>query len=147
PDWNSRIISFRLSYVANKIAALSAKSPPPEAIAGKPPAPISAPTEPGQAGATGDPESRVSELNSQLTMTREQIRQLQAEKVLLESKLKEALAMQPAESDPRELARAEEQLKLLQKENELLKVTVDKEKSKPVPAVDSRALDQAHREL
>jgi len=57
-----------------------------------------------------------------------QVGQLQSEKGLLEAKLKEALAMRPAAADPAELAKAEEKIRVLQKENDLLKVSLEKEK-------------------
>jgi hypothetical protein len=72
---------------------------------------------------------------------------MQADKVLLEAKLKEALAVQPAAVDPRELARAEEKIKGLVKENELLKVTLAQEKAKPLPAADTKALDETRQAL
>jgi len=72
---------------------------------------------------------------------------LQADKSVLEAKLKEALAVQPAALDPRELARAEEKIKGLQKENDLLKVTLDQAKAKPLPAPDMNALDEARLAL
>jgi len=124
PDWNTKIISFRLIYVANKIAALSAKTP----IT----APPSKPKE-QETAATGTAANRAqpTDWDQQLNGFREQVRQLQAEKVLLEAKLKEALAMQPAESDPRELARSQERVRTLEKENELLRAAADSAKSKP----------------
>ena len=75
------------------------------------------------------------------------MRQLQADKSLLEAKLKEALAAQPAAVDPRELARAEEKIRGLQKENDLLKVSLAQEKAKPAPAPDTKALDEARQAL
>jgi tetratricopeptide (TPR) repeat protein len=68
------------------------------------------------------------------------VRQLQADKATLEAKLKESLAVRPAALDPRELARAEEKIKGLMKENELLKVTLDQQKAKSLPAADMKAL-------
>ena len=66
------------------------------------------------------------------------MRQLQADKAILEAKLKEALAVQPAALDPRELARAEEKIRGCMKENDLLKVTLAQEKAKPLPALTRR---------
>src|SRR5205823_10613335 len=72
----------------------------------------------------------------QLNGLQEQVRQLQADKTILESKLKEAFAAQPAAVDPRELAKAEEKLRALQKENDLLKVTLNEAKAKPAPVTN-----------
>jgi len=49
--------------------------------------------------------SAPSDLQNQLNLLKEQARQLQAEKQVLEAKLKEALAAQPASVDAREFAR------------------------------------------
>ena len=75
------------------------------------------------------------------------MRQLQADKNLLEAKLKEALAVQPAAVDPRELAKAEERIRGLTKENDLLKVSLAGEKAKPAPAPDTKALDETRQAL
>jgi hypothetical protein len=52
----------------------------------------------------------------------ESVRRLESEKQILESKLKEALATQPAAIDPRELTKAQDRVQALLKENELLEV-------------------------
>ncbi|HTL57309.1 MAG TPA: hypothetical protein VL361_16620 [Candidatus Limnocylindrales bacterium] len=136
PDWNPKAIAFRLSYVTSKIAALT---PEASVATAKPESPTSAPAAP-----SGPP----ADWESQLNTVREQARQLQGEKSVLEAKLKEALAMQPAQSDPRELSRAEEKIKALQKENDLLKVSVETAKSKTsVPATDPKALESTQQSL
>jgi colicin import membrane protein len=78
---------------------------------------------------------------------KDQVRQMQADKAVLQAKLKEALAVQPAALDPRELARAEEKIRGLQKENDLLKVTLAEEKAKPQPAANTKALDETRQAL
>jgi Tfp pilus assembly protein PilF len=143
PDWNVRVIKFRVSYVAGKIAAMSARVPAPApastgAMHAAPPK--AGPTQPAQPAAPSDWEA-------QLAALKEQARQLQADKAILEAKLKEALAVQPAALDPRELARAEEKIKGLMKENDLLKVTLDRQKGQPLPATDAKALEEARQGL
>ena len=143
PDWNVRVIKFRVSYVAGKIAAVSARVPAPApASTGAMPAapPKAGPTQLAQPAAPSDWEAQLSAL-------KEQARQLQADKAILEAKLKEALAVQPAALDPRELARAEERIKGLMKENELLKVTLDQQKGQPLSATDTNALEQTQQAL
>ena len=54
----------------------------------------------------------------------EDIGRLAAQNALLEARLREALSVQPAAIDPRELARADEKIKALQKERDLLAVSL-----------------------
>ena len=94
PDWNDKVIRFRLNYVGAKIAALSAHAPAPVAPApagtgAKPTVPPSAtPTQPAPPG----------DWEVQLNTLKDQVRQMQADKAVLEAKLKEALSVQPAPS-------------------------------------------------
>lgn len=146
PDWNTKVISFRLNYVTGKIAGMSARVPAPVALApaspgAKPAARLNAGSEqPAQPAAPSDWEAQIGGL-------RDQVRQLQADKAIIESKLKEALAVQPASLDPRELARAEEKIKGLMKENDLLKVTLDQQKAKPQAASGAKALEETRQAL
>src|SRR6266700_663610 len=131
PDWNVNVVNFRLNYLADKVAVMSAKAPTPaapvSAAATKPAAaPIAGPAQ----AANGAP----GEWENQLAASQDQARRLQADKILLEAKLKEALSAQPATMDPRELAKAGEKIKALQKENDLLKVTLGQEKTKRAPS-------------
>lgn len=126
PDWNTRVVSFRLNYLAAKIAAMSAQAPVPSA----PPKPAAPPA---------------IQLQAELDALQEQVRALESDKSLLEAKLKEALSAQPAAVDPRELAKAEEQVKQLQKENDLLKVSLEQARS--VPAGDPKLIEQARTDL
>ena len=142
PDWNVKVIKFRLSYVAEKIAAVSARvpAPTPASTGAKPEAPPK--TGPGLPA-----QPAPSDWEIQVSALKEQTRQLQADKAILEAKLKEALAVQPAALDPRELARAEEKIKGLMKENDLLKVTLDRQKAQPLPAADTKALEETRQAL
>ena len=143
PDWNVKVISFRLNYVTAKIAAVSPRVPAPVA-----PAPASTGPKPAMSPSAGPAQSApLADWEALLNAIKDQVRQMQADKVLLEAKLKEALAVQPAAVDPRELARAEEKIKGLVKENELLKVTLAQEKAKPLPAADTKALDETRQAL
>jgi Tfp pilus assembly protein PilF len=143
PDWNVQVVTYRLNYIAGRITALSGSAPAP--------APGVAATKPAEAPkATPPPAAQpavVKELENQISALKEQGRQLQADKALLEAKLKEALAVQPAALDPRELARAEDRIKVLTKENDLLKVTLDQQKAQPPPAADTKALEESRRAL
>ena len=68
----------------------------------------------------------------------QEIKRLNAQNAVLEAKLKEAFSVQPAAADPRELTKAEEKIRELQKERDLLKTTLEKQS----PAPNATALDQ-----
>lgn len=140
PDWNPKVVAFRLAYVAAKIGGISTNAPAPIVTAGANtnkvvPAGTNAPPAPTQ------PPSVTPELQAQIASLNEQVHQLQADRIVMEAKLKEALSIQPAQADPAELAKAQDRIKTLQKENELLKSAVEAEKSKP--AVDTQAMETA----
>jgi hypothetical protein len=145
PDWNPTVISFRLSYVATKIAALSARVPAPAAAPPGSAATNAAP--PPSAGPAQVTQPAPSDWEAQLVALRAQGRQLQTDKAVLEAKLKEALSVPPAAVDPRELARAEEKVRNLPKEKDLLEIGLDQPKAKPVPAPETKALDEARPTL
>src|SRR2546423_1442382 len=126
PDWNGNVVKFRLAYIASKLEPLGQKLPGTNA-----PAVIVA----------TEPRTIPSETN-QFKELQEEIKRLTAQNGLLEARLKEALSVQPAQLDPRELAKAEEQIKALQKERDLLKVSLEQEKSKTPKPVDPALLDQ-----
>jgi tetratricopeptide (TPR) repeat protein len=129
PNWNPNIVSFRLNQLAGKIDDLkprippSQQRPPPANIATKPVAPAPpvvsgqtpvAPVETPEAATNpSQSSSDLEELRAALQSEREANRQLQA-------KLKEALASQPATVDARELSRAQEKIRWLMKQNDLL---------------------------
>ena len=139
PDWNPRIVSFRLNYLAEKIAEVTAKlsvvlqsgTPPPA-----PPAPGAAPPASGAAPATS-----AADLEAQFGALHEQVQQLQADNTTLQAKLKEALGAQPAAIDPRELTRAREIIRSLMKENDLLKVSLAQGKTGTAMGVAGAELD------
>ena len=160
PGWNTKVVNYRLNYLANKISEISQKTqaqPPqtnaPASTNAAPTAPAEAPaatnepaTAPVPASTNAAPPSASLEVNSQIKAMEGQIQQLQSDKSLLEAKLKEALSAQPASIDPRELTKAEERITALQKENELLKVTLAQVKTNATP-VDAAALEKARKDL
>ncbi len=123
PDWNPRIVSFRLNYLAEKIAEVTAKLSV-VLQSGALPGTVPAPPAPGAA-----PSTSAADLEAQLGALHEQVQQLQADNTTLQAKLKEALGAQPAAVDPRELARARETIRSLMKENDLLKVSLARGKA------------------
>ncbi len=83
PDWNPRVVKYRLEFLAAKIAVASAKTP---AAASKP-EPTAAPITPA-----ANPEAAAG-LQNQLATLEATVRQLQGDKTLLEARLKEALPL------------------------------------------------------
>jgi len=139
PQWNPNVISFRLNDVAAKIAEVSARVPA---------AALPASGEAAANRAAPPPaKSAASDWETKLAVLTDQVRQLQADKAVLEAKLKEALSVQPEAMDPRELARAEEKIRTLQKENDLFKVSLAQEKAKALPAPDTNAVAETLQAL
>ena len=92
PDWNPKVVGYRLNYLASKIAALSAKYPNltarvPAEVPAKPPA--VAPNIPSSATTAAPPNN--AQLDARYAALNEDVRRLQADKSLLEAKLKEAV--------------------------------------------------------
>jgi len=131
PDWNPRIINFRLNYLAEKIAEITSRLPvtnPPPPMAGAP-----APSPAASAAA--------SDLAMQLGALHEQMQKLQADNTTLQAKLQEALGAQPAAIDSRELDRARETIRSLMKENDLLKIGQPAEKTGEIAGVTAVPAD------
>ena len=120
PAWNEQVIQFRLNYVLEKLGLAKPEAKP--------------------ALTSAEPTDRINPLL-------EQVRQLTADNELLQAKLKEALSAQPAAVDPRELAVAEEKVKSLRKEVEVLTVSLKKAETKPDRPIDPGAFDQTKRGL
>lgn len=158
-DWNTRVVDFRLNYLAAKIATITTKVPVPDgplaAVSPQPAAPPP-PTIP-PAGAvpaiaaadttTAAPPAASAELERQVTALMDEVRQLRSDKTTLEAKLKEALATQPAAADPRALAGAREKALALMKENDLLKASLAQERAKYGAATDANDLEETKQAL
>jgi hypothetical protein len=137
PGWSPQLVAYRLKYLADKIAATTARIPA-ETAAG----PSVAPAVP-TASASAGTEAQLNEL-------RAQVQSLQSDNTTLTAKLKEALAMEPAPADAGELAAAQEQVRALMKENDLLRITLAAHPAPGAPAgwlVTSNALVKARQSL
>ena len=115
PDWNPRIVNFRLNYLMEKIAEVTAKLP----VVPQNGTPSPALPAPGAAAST-----TAADLEAQFGALHEQVQKLQVDNTTLQAKLQEALAAQPAAIDSRELTQARAQIRSLMKENDLLKVSL-----------------------
>ncbi len=129
PGWNEQVVQFRLNYVLEKLGLAKSEEKP----------------------ARGEPAEKTALAPAgsadRIKLLEEQVRQLTADKELLQAKLKEALSAQPAAVDPRELAGAEEKIKSLRKEVEVLTVSLKKAETKPDKPIDPAAFDQAKQGL
>ena len=149
PNWNTQVIAFRLEYSREK----SPTSPVVfQRALRQSPLPLAIQPAPGTIQATPGKINSQTELDTQLSDLKDQVRQYRADKMVLEAKLKESLSVQPAAVDSRELVKAEEKIKNLQKETDLLKYTLSQEKARRVGAVGSQgnaqqALTGANRKL
>lgn len=143
PTWNPKVVSYRLSYIAEKIEAgpSTASSPAPVKKA-LPPSNAPAATAAASVKPEDAPTPAPPSLNPDVADLQNTIARLQADKALLEAKLKEALATQPAAADPRELAKAQDRIQSLLKENTLLKTSLDAEKAKPGNAADAKQIEE-----
>jgi Flp pilus assembly protein TadD len=130
PDWNPKIVKFRLEYVGARLEPLARKLPDTNA----PAVTVAATNAPG------------ASLTNQLQQLQKEIERLGGQNALLEAKLKEALSVQPAPMDPRELAKAEERIKQLTKERDLLKVVMEQQQGTAMKLTDPGALE-AERKL
>jgi len=133
PDWNPGLISYRLEDVTKKIAGLQGES----AATNAPPTKIET---------AGAPAETTDQIRAQLDNLNAQVRAAQSENETLQAKLKEALAAQPATIDATELTRAQEQLRSLMKENDLLKAGRPSAREKVV-VTDTNAVAKVQREL
>ena len=139
PDWNPRIVNFRMHYLGEKITELTVKLP----VTNPPPETVPAPPVPGVAPGAAPPSTSAADLEAQLGALHEQMQKLQSDNTTLQARLKEALAAQPAAIDPRELARAKETIRSLMKENDLLKVSLAQGKTGPAPGGGTGAMADA----
>jgi hypothetical protein len=145
PSWNPDIVQYRLDYLADKLQSLAqylpnanTNTPPAAATApAAPNAPATAPVAPAapavQAPAAPPPE--IADLMQQNAALKEQVRTLTDANGELQSKLKEALSVQPAAVSPDELAKAQEKITMLEKERDLLTVALAQEKAANASAV------------
>ena len=120
PSWNVDAVRFRLDYLNEKLQLISRLTPNDPRTA------------PG--GKAGPKTVAASELQQELQQLRATSQRLADEKISLEAKLKEALSMAPPPIDPRDLARAQEQVTTQQRELDLLKSALEQEKAKTAAA-------------
>ena len=116
PYWDSKIVSFRLDYLTEKVNNLAAQFPaiPQNGT------PTNAAVNPSPPAADVVSTVSVTDVEAQLSASRAQAQDLQSENEMLQAKLKEALSAQPATVDTQELATAQARVLSLMKEDDLL---------------------------
>ncbi len=87
------------------------------------------------------------ELLKQIADLQNQLRQVQNDKMLVEAKLREALAAHPAGADPQQYAQAQERIRSMEKENALLQVTLAQARDKAAALQNSVELAQTKQDL
>jgi hypothetical protein len=132
PDWYPKIVNFRLSYLADKIAEVTAKLPA-KPQGGTPPVVVATP------GTKAVPTNAAAQ--AELNALRNQVRQLQTANETLQAKLKEALAVQPASVSPDQLAQLQQQLRSYMKENDLLKVNLARGNNGAAAGMDAKTVE------
>jgi tetratricopeptide (TPR) repeat protein len=146
PGWNENVVRFRLNYVTAKLAPLLTQFPTATnaPVIPVPPTPATTTNLPAEASAKPPqpvpPPPVIPDL-------REVVQRLEAENAGLSAKLKEALSAQPAALDPKELTKAQEKNRELQKENDLLKVSLEQEQAKAAKLTDPAAVTAANLAL
>ena len=141
PDWynkNSRIVEFRLNYVAEKIRLLQGTKPPAETPKPAPVAKTTTPTPSTPAISTTDIENKIKALQAD-------IQKVAAEKSALESKVNELSTA--SASGTGQLSAAQEKIKLLEKQNEDLKTGLEEQKAKSSQLVEATVLAEGKKAL
>lgn len=137
PAWDPGIVAYRRQDLESKLTSLKNKIADAKAAAA---AAAAAPSLASGNPAADPVPPQVARLNAQLENA-------QNENRLLQAKLKEALATQPAAVDASELAAAQKQLRELQKENELLKSAPVKTVVQTVPVEDTNRVSALQAQL
>ena len=138
PNWNAAVVRFRLTYLGQQISNITGKVRPDTGVTPS----LGATTPATNAAPAADPA-----LRAELENLRNRTAQLESDKALLEAKLREALSAMPRAADPKELGRAEEQIRSLQKENELLKLSREQSRVEPAKPAESPLLKQREEQL
>ena len=146
PDWNVKVVNFRLNYLSKKITAITDRvnaAVPADALPVPPTRPLQiekllTSVEKAVSPPAPQPDARLVSLQAE-------VGRLQQDKALLEAKIKEALATQPASADPKELGKAQDRVQELTKENELLKASIEQAQAKQAAGEEAKALADARQ--
>ena len=142
PKWNDTVVEVRVMHIAQRVKELSADPPPA-------PASVAPATNlPAAGGLEPLPLAPGANVTNEFRALLQELRAAESDNALLLAKLKEALTAQPAATDPRELQKAEEHIRALQKENDLLRLDMEKAPKTPDAALpETQRLRKALEEL
>jgi Flp pilus assembly protein TadD/predicted nucleic acid-binding Zn-ribbon protein len=145
PSWNPNVVKYRLNYLSEKISSLGGAQQiqikadqQPSKVAEQPQQQPQ-----GQIKTKEIPE----EVKNQIQILQQQLSQLKAERDQLQVKLKEALSVQPVAVDPGELQRANEKIRNLEKQVELLQVSINHEKDRSSKLIEPAAFAAVQKAL
>lgn len=133
PNWNERVVSYRMRYVADKLAGLPEESLPT-------PAPAVATNGVPTLAPSGEVIEQFNDLN-------QKIGNLRRENATLEARLREALSAQPAPVDPKEFQKAVETIATLQSTNKVLLAQMEQQQAERSKLVDRVVAEEAQAAL
>jgi cytochrome c-type biogenesis protein CcmH/NrfG len=131
PGWDPSIVNYRLDDLSKKIGQLQIQLAPKQVPARTP---------------VNTADAVAAQLQAQLAAEQQQVQSAQAENQALQAKLKEALATQPAVIDASELTAAQDQIRELMKENDLMKATPSGP-GEPVVVTDTNQINALRQQL
>jgi hypothetical protein len=123
--------------------AQPATQPPPQTTPTPTPEPVPLVQTPPPVAPVIAPQPQVpsaAELQNQIADLQNQLRRLQNDKLMVEAKLREALAAHPAGADPLAYADAQNRIRTMEKENALLQVSLAQERDKVASLAKSTQL-------
>ncbi|HTJ00705.1 MAG TPA: tetratricopeptide repeat protein [Dongiaceae bacterium] len=125
PNWQVKIVNFRLKYLADRLQALNTNTPP--------------------ARVEAAPDANAA---AQLQALREQLQQTQAARADLEKRLRD-LASHPAPGyvNTQVLAQAETKIQTLEQENQKLRTGLNDQQARAAQMVDAASLQRLEQEL
>ncbi len=113
PNWNEKVVKYRLNYVSEKLAPLASFLPK---------------TEGPTTGPAVVKKMTPAEMEKQLQQLNQQVQQLSEERDDLKGKLEEAFSVKTV--NPRELRKAEDRIVALEKERDLLRANLEEQKGR-----------------
>jgi tetratricopeptide (TPR) repeat protein len=140
PDWNPQVVKYRLDYLASKLKTLAPFAPSANAPSTNAPSPaptVLAPT----------PPPLSPDIQQEMAALQERIRSLTDANSDLSRRLKEALSVQPAGASSADMTRAQQKILALQKEKDLLTVTLEQERAAHAPGASPSTAPGEHAEV